>query len=453
MKNKLLLGLLLIFVISCASHNKKLIDQLNFETKELTLDNGLSVLLVKNPKLPVFSLYTYYDVGAKYEKKGITGASHFLEHLMFKGAKKYGPGEFDRYVEGSGGRNNAYTSRDLTVYYENLPKKALERMIDIEADRMVHLLLEPKSFEKERFVILEERKMRYENSDGGKLSLKMFSEVFKGTPYGISAIGEIPDLKSVSRDQIYEYFKKFYAPNNAFMIITGDIDFDETTGHINKYFSSLKRSETLASMKKRGDAPNSYKWREDFKGETHLKGTNPLLKFQIAFQSVSVKENDAYALDILSNILGGGKSSYLNQNYVEAKESKFNSIYAANYTLMNSGVFFIGGSYKAKTGFIKSKDEVLKSIKSVCENKITSKDVTKIKNNYLVRTFAGLDTNAGIASFLGDRKAYYGDYFYYKKEFSEYEKVSVNDVKRVCEKYLTTRPSMVFTIWNQNKGI
>ena len=178
-----------------------------FNVHKITLENGLKVLLLENHRLPIFSFQIFYEVGGRDEQKGITGASHFLEHLMFKGAKKYGPGEFDYLIEGNGGVNNAYTTQDLTVYYENMPANMLEKIIDVEADRMNNLLVEPKAFEKERSVVLEERKMRYENSPRGKLYLKFQERLYHNTPYGTSVIGDIADLKSVSRDQIYQYFK------------------------------------------------------------------------------------------------------------------------------------------------------------------------------------------------------------------------------------------------------
>ena len=145
---------------------------------------ALRLLVVENNKLPIVSYYTFFDVGGRFESRetGTTGATHFLEHMMFKGAKKYKAGEFEKIVEGNGGRGNAYTTFDSTVYYESFPSKVLEKIIDLEADRMGNLTIESKSFESERLVVKEERKMRYENSPMGKLYLSMMQAVFKGTP-------------------------------------------------------------------------------------------------------------------------------------------------------------------------------------------------------------------------------------------------------------------------------
>jgi zinc protease len=157
---------LLAATLSGCSHlqtNKKPAP-VHLNVKKVVLDNGLTVLIAPNSKLPIVSYYTLFDVGGRYETHGTTGATHFLEHLMFKGAKKYGPGQFDNLIERNGGMTNAYTTNDATVYYQNIPSSFLETMIDLEVDRVQNLLLEPIGFESERQVIFEERKMRYENS-------------------------------------------------------------------------------------------------------------------------------------------------------------------------------------------------------------------------------------------------------------------------------------------------
>ena len=195
--------------------------------KKVVLDNGLTVLIAPNPKLPIAAYYTLFEVGGRHEVKGTTGATHFLEHMMFKGAKKYGPGQFDSMIESNGGSTNAYTTNDSTVYYQSIPSSFVEKMVDLEADRIQHLLLEPTSFESERQVIFEERKMRYENSPDGFLYLMMMKKVFEGTPYAQSVIGDVEDLQALSRDQMMKFFKTYYVPENAILAIAGDVDPDK----------------------------------------------------------------------------------------------------------------------------------------------------------------------------------------------------------------------------------
>ena len=273
-KNNIILALLFssLFLYGCASNNGGQIKsadslselELNLPVKKFTLDNGLRLLVVENNKLPIVSYYTFFDVGGRFESReaGTTGATHFLEHMMFKGAKKYKAGEFEKIVEGNGGRGNAYTTFDSTVYYESFPSKVLEKIIDLEADRMGNLTIESKSFESERLVVKEERKMRYENSPMGKLYLSMMQAVFKGTPYGGSVIGDVKDLDSLTQEQIQEFFKTFYAPNNAIVVVVGDVNANKVHHLVKRKYGNLKRNEKLSALKKSLDKLDVY----NFKG-------------------------------------------------------------------------------------------------------------------------------------------------------------------------------------------
>lgn len=445
-----------LLLISCANTNNvgKLGSeggsaQINFDVKEHTLSNGLKVFVVENHKLPIFSYYTFFKVGGKHESDGITGASHFLEHMMFKGAKKYGVNEFDENVEGNGGTNNAYTTNDMTVYYEKMPSEHINLIIDIEADRMGHLLLEPKGFEKERKVVLEERKMRYENSDRGKIYLNMMKAIFEGTPYGTSVIGKVKDLESVTRDQFFDFFQKFYAPNNAFIFIVGDVDADEVFDEIDKKFGDLKKNEKLAELKKEAIS-GGFDFKGKYDRDILLNGTSVDPMFMLAFKGIKVGPREAYVLDILSSILGDGQSSYLNKHFVLGQNPKTASIYAANYTLVESGVFFIGGQLLPKVNMKTFKKSLLKKIQQTCSKELTERSLQKVKNQYLVSFFDGLDTNDGIASFLGNRQAFYGNHAHYNKEMEIYNSITLDEVQKSCEKYLNKKDSIYLTIWKNN---
>ena len=389
---RIVLSLVLLMTLSCSHQGNKNkdknstggINQLSFDVEKKVLKNGLTVIVVENDKLPIFSYYTYYRVGGKHETKGITGASHFLEHMMFKGAKKYGPGMFDQLVEGNGGKNNAYTTNDLTVYYESLPSEHLNTMIDIEADRMENLSLVPASFESERMVVLEERKMRYENSDRGKLYLNMMKNMFEGTPYGTSVIGDIEDLKTVSRDQIYEYFKKFYSPNNATILIVGDVDADDVFDEIEDKFGKIKPFKELDKLKIETLSKKGFDFKGRYGRQIHLKGTSKTPMFFLSFQGVKIGPKDAYVLDILSSVLGDGESSYLSRQYVLNRSPKLSSVYAANYTLQDSGVFFIGGQLIKGANRNWIYKNIFKQIKKVCRGDINERSIQKVKNQYLV---------------------------------------------------------------------
>ena len=454
--NKVLLAIFtILLVVSCSSgriSNSSDPANLDYKIVKKSLNNGLEVLLVENKKLPIFSYYTFYKVGGKFEYEGITGASHFLEHMMFKGAKKYGQGEFDKLVEGNGGNNNAYTTNDLTVYYENMPSEHINQIIDIEADRMANLTLEKQSFENERQVVLNERKMRYENSDRGKIFLAMMRSMFEGTPYGTSVIGNISDLNTVSRDQIYEYFKKYYAPNNALIVVVGDINTSAVMDEINEKFGQIEAFDDLDAIKKEAIKKNGgFEFKGNYDRWIKLNGQSQTPQFMLAFKGIKIGPRDAYVLDILSSILGDGKSSFLNQAFVSGKRPTFSNVGAGNYTLQDSGVFFVSGGLLEKVNLDRARKNLYKTIVNACESAINPRSVQKIKNSYLLDMLSSFESNAGIAKFFGDREVYYGDYNFYKKELENYQSVTEEELKDACKKYLKKENSIFLSIWNKHK--
>jgi zinc protease len=452
-----IITLMLVSLIGCSSSTKDKTSgagdgsgSISIDVKKKVLSNGLTVLVVENKKLPIFSYYTYFRVGSKFESPGITGSSHLLEHMMFKGAKKYGEGQFDKLVEGNGGRNNAYTTNDLTVYYESLPSEHFKVIADLEADRMQNLLLVKESFEKERNVVLEERKMRYENSDRGKVYLEMMKAVFKGTPYGSSVIGEVEDLKTVSREEVQTYFKRYYAPNNAVIVIVGSLDADEVFDIIEEKFKDIPGTKNLADIKKNHLAKLGYGFKKKFSRNIKLKGTSPTPMFSLAFKGLKIGEREAFVLDILSSIIGDGESSYLTQQFVTNKKPQLQHIYAANYTLQDSGVFFIGGQLMEKVKLKTFEKRLKKKLRQSCDVAITERAVKKVMNQYLVSMMSGLDTNAGVARFIGDREVHYGSHDFYKKEMKIYNSITVAELEAACKKYMTVDDSITVSIWNKN---
>lgn len=418
--------------------------------KKTVLDNGLTVLIAPNKKLPIASYYTLFDVGGRYEGVGTTGATHFLEHMMFKGAKKYGPGQFDTLIEKNGGMTNAYTTNDATVYYQNIPSSFVPTMIDLEADRLQNLLLEPNSFESERMVVFEERKMRYENSPDGLLHLTMMKKVFEGTPYGQSVIGEVSDLKSLTRDNIMNFFKTYYAPDNAVLAITGDIDPDKTLEIIKEKYGSIPKSNGLMELKAKSDKSSNYEFKAKFGTEFHIYGTNPNLKFSYAYKADKLGEKRALYMDLLSNILSNGGSSYLVQKYVQNEKPMLADISANNYNLRHSGVFYFGGELLDGVKFEDFKKVFFNDLKNFCEESINEHSLQKAKNQVLAQHYHQLKTNAGLASTIMMNEKLYGDYNYSEKELELYMNAKLDDVKSACLSTLNKDLGILVTVWNQN---
>lgn len=446
--------LALVLLHACSSTprtaSQSLPDPLKLQVQSFKLDNGLTVLVIEDHRLPVYALYSFYKVGGKDERKGITGASHFLEHLMFKGTEKMSASKFDYLVEGNGGTSNAYTTNDFTVYHENMPTSTLALMLEVEADRMVNLRIDKKEFEAERQVVLEERKMRYENSPRGQVYLSMMEQMFKDTPYGTSVIGDIPDLKSVSRNQIYTYYRQWYAPNNATIVVAGDVSFSEVKSLVTKYFGDIKSSPVPEESRARvSDAAYEISIKEPV--ELKLKGQSALPLFVLAFPGERIGTPRGFALDMVSSLLGDGKSSYLVQKFSLTKRPKVSSIYAGNYTLEKAGVFMVGGELVRGVEPQAFKQSLLKGLRQSCAQAVTERALQKVKNQYETTIFRDLDSNAGVAQFVGDRQAFYGDWAYYRKEWQIYAGLKAPEVKKACEEVFAAKNHVWVTVWEKNE--
>lgn len=419
------------------------------DARKYVLKNGMTLILSKNTKLPVFSIYTYYKVGSVHETPGMTGSSHFLEHMMFKGAKKYGKGQFDKAIEANGGSSNAYTSYDETAYYVNLPVSALGNILDLESDRMQNLLLDPSDFKKEKQVVLEERKMRYENSPNGQLYIGVMNKMFEKTPYEVPVIGTIEDIKGVSRDQVFEYFKDFYAPNNAVMLIVGDIDYEKTLREVKAQFEKIPASKDVTAIQKVREVGFENTLKKNIANYYHGKSENPL--FALAFPGIKYGTREGYVGDLLAAILAGANSSYLNQKYVASNKPILSSISASNYTLKHSGIFFIMGEMIDKNKSKSFEKSLLKDFKNFCSTKITERNVQKVKNQYLLGFYKDLETNAGVARYLGTIESYIGDFTKYTDEIKTYQSIKTSEVKEACDKFLLSQNHYYMTVWKNNK--
>ena len=443
--------MLALVLTGCASLSQtgKKPTAVGLNVKKVVLDNGLTVLIAPNHKLPVAAYYTLFDVGGRYELKGTTGATHFLEHMMFKGAKKYGPGEFDTLIERNGGSTNAYTTNDATVYYQTIPSSFVPQMVDLEADRLQHLLLEPIGFESERQVIFEERKMRYENSPDGFIYLTMMKKVFEGTPYGQSVIGDVDDLTALNRDQVMNFFKTYYAPDNAIVAITGDVDPDQIIAIIKEKYGSIPHSKELAELKAKRDDPKNYELKAKFGTDYSYYATNPIPKFIAAYKGEKAGTRRAFVLDVLAYMLGNGGSSYLTQKYVRNGAPLFSDISLSSYNLRHAGVFYFSGELMDNVTIEKAKAQFMGDIKNFCTEGLDARTLQKTKNQIMATAYQQMKTNAGVASTIVMNEKNYGDYNYGLKELEIYNSVSESEVKKECDDILNHSSPIFISTWDK----
>jgi zinc protease len=278
-----------------------------------TLDNGLRVLLLEDPRSPIVSVQMWYRVGSRNEHRGSTGIAHFLEHMMFKGTPTYGLKQFARLVEENGGQDNAFTSQDVTSYYVDIAADKLDLVLELESDRMQNLLLDPKEIASEREVVIEERRTRTEDDPSGFLGEEVSSLAFKAHPYGAPIIGWMDDIKRVTPDEIRAFYKTYYVPNNAILVAVGAFRAADALDKIKKRFGRIPRGKVPPPILAVEPVPN---------GERRVVVTKQaeLPIVYMAWHVPNYKSDDAVALEVLSTILSGGRASRLYRDLVYQRQ-------------------------------------------------------------------------------------------------------------------------------------
>ncbi len=409
-----------------------------FEVTEAKLDNGLKILLVEDHSVPVISYYTFFRVGARNERPGITGISHFLEHMMFNGAEKYGPKEFDRILESNGGYSNAFTSKDMTAYYEDFASDILELAVDLDSDRLRSLALDPKYIVSEMGVVQEERRLSIDNSIQGRMFEELYSLAFMAHPYSWPVLGWMSDLDEMGREDCVEYFRTYYAPNNAVLIVSGDFETDQALDLIHLYYDDVPAQ----------DPPEPVRTREpEQKGErrsqVHMPGE--LQEVLIGYHGPEVKSDDVYALDVLQQVLDGGESCRLYRSLVRELEIAVYS-YAYFPWRIDPELFVFG--VKMKPGICASEGEkaVYAVIDSIVRCGVTDEELKKAKNKLEADFLRSMQTVNGKAYKIGRYEILFGDYHEIFRVQDRYRAVTSDDIKAVAEKYFKPDNRNVVTL-------
>lgn len=272
------------------------------------LDNGLEVVVLEDHTVPLVTVQVWYKVGSKYERYGKTGISHMLEHMMFKGTKNLPPGEYHKFIRSVGGTENAFTSKERTVYWSVVPSKYLEKILEIESDRMVNCVFN--DFESEKNVVAEERRWSRENSPMGRLWDSFYATLFMSHPYHHPVIGWMSDIENFSLDDVKKHYERYYAPDNALLVVVGDVKSEDVFKLAKKYFGRIKkRSNPTEVISKEPD------WNET--RTLNLTGENYPRVLMVGYTVPGYKHADYPALEILSIILGEGLSSRLQDILVD----------------------------------------------------------------------------------------------------------------------------------------
>ncbi len=408
------------------------------DVKTHTLANGMKVLVLEDHSIPNVALYIFYRIGSRNERVGATGISHFFEHMMFNGAKKYGPGEFDKAMEAAGGSNNASTSEDLTTYYDWFPSSALELIFDLEADRIQNLNFDPKIVESERGVIASERRMGVDNSNSGLLDEQLTAAAFTAHPYHWPVVGWMSDIENWKMEDLKRHFEMGYSPSNATMVVVGDVTADQIFKLATKYIEPIPSH---------APPPKITTVEPEQMGERRVTirkfAQMPLL--MIGYHVPQATSPDYYPLQIMQAILFRGQSSRMYQRVVD-KGQLANSIFGYFGTNFDPALFSI--SVQPKPGIASENVEkaIYEEFARAANEPVTERELQRAKNMLLADFFRGQKTISGRAGALGRFEVYYGDYAKLYSAPEEFNKVTAADVQRVARKYFTDKNRTVATL-------
>ena len=422
MKN-LLLTLASVFLISQFS----MAQQVKFE--EFDLDNGLHVILHQDNTAPVVTTSVMYHVGAKDETPDRTGFAHFFEHLLFEGTKNIARGEWFKIVSSNGGTNNANTNDDRTYYYEVFPSNNLAMGLWMESDRMLQPVINQIGVDTQNEVVKEEKRLRVDNSPYGSFLAEVKKNVFDKHPYRWATIGSMDHLDAASLDEFIAFNKKYYIPNNAVLVVAGDIDKEEAKDLIKKYFGPIPRGATIQ--------------REVFTEEpitTTRKATYNDPNIQIpaivaAYRTPAMTTRDAYILDLISTILSDGKSSRLHKKLVDDKKMAL-MVGSFNMSQEDYGIYFTFAMPLGDNSMDAILAEIDEEIVKMQTKLISEKELQKLKNkmeNNFVNSNASVE---GIAHSLAKYYMLFDDVNLINTEIEIYNSITREEIREIAKKYL-----------------
>ncbi|MDH5765282.1 MAG: insulinase family protein [Gammaproteobacteria bacterium] len=340
------------------------------------LDNGLKILVLENHRAPVVVSQVWYKVGSSYEYDGITGVSHALEHMMFKGTEDYSAGQFSEIIAANGGSENAFTGKDYTAYFQRIASDRLELCLKLEADRMRNLVLNEDEFKKEIEVIKEERRMRTDDNPTS-LTYERFNAVaYLNSSYHQPIIGWMEDLNTMTLDDLSQWYKTWYAPNNATLVVAGDVKASTVFELAEKYFGDFESSK-IPVVKSRIEVEQQ--------GERRIKIKAPakvpylMMGYKVPVLKTVNEPWEVYALEVLAGILDGGNSSRITRNLVRGKEIASQA--GAGYDLYNrqDSLFLLDGTPAAKSSMQQLESALIKEIKKLQKNKPDSDELERVK--------------------------------------------------------------------------
>jgi zinc protease len=411
----------------------------NFTTGKLA--NGLQILIGEDHTLPVVSYQVHFAAGSRYERPGLTGISHLFEHMMFKGTKEVGPEEFSRIIQANGGTLNAFTTTDNTSYYENLPSAKLELAVRLEADRLQNLQITQQTLETEREVVRSERKLRAVNTPFGLLIEQLFALAYEKHPYRWPVIGWDYDLKNLTLEDCLEYYRLFYAPNNAVVVMVGDVSAEQAYRLVEKYYGSMPPQPRPRLVIPPENTQRGEK-RAIFKKVAQVSA------FFAGFHVPGINHPDLLALEMLCAVLAAGRSSRFFEKFEkpgQAVEVRA-EVGSPPFFTMDPGLLQIYAIAAPGTCLATLETEIWREVENLKEQLITDAELMKAKKQLRAALLRNMQTNFFKGLLAGLYQIKTGNFQQIYALLSAYAEITPADIQRVARKYLRAENRTVVTL-------
>jgi zinc protease len=428
-----LTGLLLVLCFAPSSFAQPL--SLSLDVKRHELRNGLQILTLEDHTLPILSYYTFFKVGSRHESIRQTGISHLFEHMMFNGARRYRPKEFDQMLESNGGYANAYTTEDMTVYYEHFPHEQLELIIDMESDRMAHLALTEQSLTSERAIVKEERRIQIDNSVSGQVFELLHTLAYTAHPYRWPVLGWMSDLDAITLEDCKTYFRTHYAPDNAVIVLVGDFNTASAVQLLRRYYERIPAHPAPPDVST--IEPPQYGER---RAVLYKHAELPALA--IGYHAASTANEDVFALDVFQMILAQGESSRLYKRLVYDEQAAV-SLSATYPWMLDPSLFTIYVTMKPNWDHGWVEELVYEEIDRFKNTPVSDRELRKAKNILQAQFIRGLESNSGKADKIGTYEVLFNDWTMMHTALVKYEEVTQEDIIRIAHKYF----------WDRNRSV
>ena len=412
--------------------------------KDFTLKNGMKVVMAEDHTVPSICFSFAVRAGGRYERPGITGISHLFEHMMFNGSKNYKPMEFDKILEGGGGYSNAGTGNDITFYYEEFAPELLDKVLDMEADRLRSLKVDSANLEQERGIVKEERRMSVDNNVRSTMFEDLYATAYVAHAYRNPIIGWMKDLDNITLQDAREYFKTYYAPNNITVVVIGAFDSKAFRQKIERVFGSIPQQPAPRPVNN-PEPPQ--------RGERRVKlhKAAELAAVAIGYKTVGVSSPDFCALDLLSNILSQGQSSRMYKQLVYDQQLAADVASSADERI-DPGLFTLYIQMRPDKSVEEAESEVYAMLAEIAESGVSDEELQKAKNLTEMSYAGEFKTNVNIATRLCRYEVTHGDYRKSFEIMNRYAHVTPDDVRRVARQYFSESARSVVVLVPEKAG-